>query len=267
MRLITIRISHFNERARWALDRFALEYEEEPYMPLFHYAAVARVTHGRGGQVDHHSSRFSTPVLVTDNGRVLCDSALITRWVSDTFGTPATTLYPTARRAAIEELEDRARDQLGPHTRRVAYAAALSNPALLASLAERNVGALQAQAFRYAAPLVISAIRRGLHVDERSAASLDKVRAFLDEVAARLGERQFLFDDRFTAADLTLAALLSPLLLPTRAEGFAASLPAIDELSESSAALVREVREHPVGRFCLRMFATERGVRRIPCEP
>jgi glutathione S-transferase len=267
MRLITIRISHFNERARWALDRFELEYEEEPYMPLFHYAAVARVTHGRGGQVDRHSSRFSTPVLVADNGRVLCDSALIVRWASDSFGTPATTLYPASQRGAIEQFEDRARDQLGPHTRRVAYSIAFSNPALLASLAERNVGALQARAFRYAAPVVIAAIRRGLHVDERSAASLDKVRGFLDEVASGLGTQRYLFGERFTAADLTLSALLAPLLLPSRAEGFAATLPELDELSESSAALVREVREHPVGRFCLRMFATERGVRRIPCAP
>jgi glutathione S-transferase len=267
VRLITIRISHFNERARWALDRFALEYEEEPYMPLLHFAAVARVTGVRGGFADPHSTRFSTPVLLTDSGRVLTDSAMIVRWASDSFGTAATTLYPAARRAAIEQFEEQARERLGPHTRRVGYSIAFGNPTLLASLADRNVGPLQARAFRYMAPALVAMIRRRLHIDSQAPASLDHVRRFLDEVAAQLGTRQYLFDDRFTAADLSLSALLAPLLLPTRAEGYAATLPALDELSERGVAVVREVREHPVGRFCLRMFASERGERRIPCAP
>jgi glutathione S-transferase len=267
VRLITIRISHFNERARWALDRFGLEYEEEPYMPPFHVAAVARVTGGRGGLADHHSTRFSTPVLLTNSGRVLCDSAMIVRWASDSFGTAATTLYPAERRAAIEAFEAQARDRLGPHTRRVGYSIAFSDPKLLASLADRNVGARQARAFRYVAPAVIGAIRRHLEVDSRASASLDEVRRFMDEAGAQLGDRQYVFDDRFTAADLTLSALLAPLVLPTRAEGYSATLPALDELSESGAAVVREIREHPVGRFCLRMFGSERGERRVPCAP
>jgi hypothetical protein len=74
MRLITIRFSHYNERARWALDRLGVAYEEEPYMPLFHVLAVARATRGRGGSADHHSTRYSTPVLITDSGRVLTAS-------------------------------------------------------------------------------------------------------------------------------------------------------------------------------------------------
>jgi glutathione S-transferase len=267
MRLITIRISHFNERARWALDRLQVPYEEEPYMPLFHMPAVARATRWRGGRADRHSSRFSTPVLIMDAGRALCDSGEILRWASDTYGTPETTLYPAERRSEIEAFEARAVERLGGHTRRVAYAIAFQRPELLASLAERNVGAWQARAFRAAAPLVLAAIRRRLQVDERQAASLATVRDFMDEVAGSLDSRRYLFGDRFSAADLTLSTLLAPLVLPTRGEGFSASLPRIDELSERGASLVREARAHPVGRLCLRMFAEERGRRQIPCLP
>jgi glutathione S-transferase len=267
MRLITIRISHFNERARWALDRFQVPYYEEPYMPLFHVPAVARATSWRGGRADRHSSRYSTPVLITDSGLALCDSSDIVRWASDTYGAAETTLYPSEGCPEIEAFELRAVDRLGGHVRRVAYAIAFARPGLLASLAERNVSALQARAFRATAPLIVAAIRGRLRVDERQAASLASVRAYLDEVAGLLGSRSYLIGDRFSAADLTLSALLAPLVLPTREEGYGASLPRIDELSERGASLVRETRAHPVGRYCLRMFAEERGRRKIPCLP
>ena len=34
--LITICFSHFNEKARWALDRFGVAYRESGYLPLLH---------------------------------------------------------------------------------------------------------------------------------------------------------------------------------------------------------------------------------------
>jgi glutathione S-transferase len=266
MRLITIRFSHFNERARWALDRLGVAYEEEPYMPFFHVLAVARATGGRGGAADRHSSRYSTPVLITDSGRILTDSREIVRWASDTFGSEAMNLYPEPWRAEIEAFERDVEQRLGPHTRRVAYYIAFADPAVTMALATRNVSERQARAFRIVAPLVVTMIRRRLRVDKH-AASLDVVRRFVAELEPRLAGRQYVIGDRFTAADLTLAALFAPLLLPTPAEGYGAALPAISELPASGAALVQEMRSHAVGRFCLRLFATERGVRQIPCVP
>lgn len=267
MRLITIRISHFNERARWALDRFDVPYDEEPYMPLFQIPAVARATRWRGGRADRHSTRYSTPVLLTGTGHALCDSGDILRWATDTFGTAETTLYPAELRTQIEAFEARAIARLGGNTRRVAYALVLGQPSLLGSLAARNVGPAQARIFRLAAPLVAFAIRRAFDVDARHAASLAKARAYIDEVTTLLGTRKYLFGDRFSAADLTLSALLAPLILPSRAEGYAASLPELGELPERAAGVVRATRAHPIGKFCLRMFAEERGRRRISCVP
>ena len=37
--LITIPISHFCEKARWALDRSGLSYVERPHLQVFHWAA------------------------------------------------------------------------------------------------------------------------------------------------------------------------------------------------------------------------------------
>mgnify|MGYP001462179660 CR=1 FL=1 len=65
LRLITIGFSHFCEKARWALDRTALEYSEDDHVPLFHW----RASFGAGGT-------RTVPVLVTP-GRVLKDSKLV----------------------------------------------------------------------------------------------------------------------------------------------------------------------------------------------
>ena len=50
--LITIPLSHYCEKARWALDRVALPYREEPHAPLFHRLATKR------------NERGTVPVLV-----------------------------------------------------------------------------------------------------------------------------------------------------------------------------------------------------------
>ena len=52
-RLITISISHFCEKARWALTKLQVPYVEEAHIPPFHLLATSRV----GGK--------TTPVLVT----------------------------------------------------------------------------------------------------------------------------------------------------------------------------------------------------------
>src|SRR5262249_52617975 len=60
MELITIRFSHYNEKARWALDRFGVVYTERAHLPLIHMPfAVARTRFMRGW--DGISSSATTP--------------------------------------------------------------------------------------------------------------------------------------------------------------------------------------------------------------
>ena len=39
--LITIPVSHYSEKVRWALDYLGLPYIEKPHMPPFHHHAGA----------------------------------------------------------------------------------------------------------------------------------------------------------------------------------------------------------------------------------
>lgn len=236
-------------------------------MPMLHAPAVLLATRGRGGRADRVSSRLSTPVLVTDDGQRLCDSSQIVRWASDRFASPETSLYPAEHRIEIEAFEQHVHDRIGAHTRRVAYSLGLGERALFCELARRNVGPRQAWLFARLYPIVRAGIGRGLDLSAaRSSRSQARVREHLEALAPRVEGKRYLFGDRFTAADLSLACMFAPVLIPSAAEGFGAHLPALDELPAEAAALVAELRGTPVGRFCLRMFAEERGQREVPCE-
>src|SRR5438105_14949685 len=93
-RLVTIPISHFCEKARWALDRAGVQYVEQPHLQFIHILA-ARFAGGAR----------TVPVLVTEAGDVLADSTAILHW-ADTQLEPERRLYPDgalgAEAAAVE---------------------------------------------------------------------------------------------------------------------------------------------------------------------
>lgn len=255
--LITIPFSPYNEKARWALQRFGIPFRERGYMPMFHMPAVVWATRfGRDGQNDRVSSRFSTPVLVRGDGARLCDSHDIVRWADELAATPATTLYPEPEVAALEKELDHT---LGAHTRRIAYGLGGREKGAFARLAQRNVGAVQAGVAKVLAPVVIHLVRKGLRIEpDKVERSIAATRSVFDQVSARLGRSSFFFGDRFTAADMAWACMASPVLVPSRADGFGAELPALDELVPRARELAMELRDTVAGRHAMAMFREHR---------
>jgi glutathione S-transferase len=100
-------------------------------------------------------------------------------------------------------------------------------------------------------------IDRYLDVTPATAAdSLVRVRATFDRVAERLDDgRSYLCGERFTAADLTFAALSAAVLMPPE---YGVPLPQPGELPEAAADVVHELRAHPAGAHALAMFRDER---------
>lgn len=265
-RLITIRPSHYNERARWALDRFELAYDEQPYMPMLHVGAVAAaVLPGGKGQADRVSTRLSTPVLIAD-GQVIADSGEILAWVDRRFGDSRTALHWSPRSA---ELEQGFAERLGPDARRLAYHYILDDDEGMRELAERNVPRLQARLFVGLLPVVRRIIRDKLRVNEDHAArSQTRIDEVFADVEQRLADgRPYLLGDRFSGADLTFASLSALALMVQPSEGYGAWLPPIDRAPPAFASLARRLRDTVAGRFALRMFAEERGRRVLPCYP
>src|SRR3954452_15607873 len=104
-RMITIPISHYCEKARWALDRAGIAYREERHVQIVHRVASRRA--GGGGTV---------PVLVTAEG-AFTQSADILAY-ADRHGAR---LYPDALRDEVMALERDFDADLGPEGRRWMY--------------------------------------------------------------------------------------------------------------------------------------------------
>jgi glutathione S-transferase len=256
-RLVTIAFSHFNEKARWALDYCGVDYVERAYMPGFAQVAVLLATRGRGGRPDGASTRLSTPILITRDGEELCDSTDIARWASTRAGDGAPgPLFPSRE---VGDLVDRFGRVLGPAARVVAYYHAFRSETALKTMAERNVSRRQARAFGLVAPLGRAMIERALDVTEAGKErALEKVFAEVAFVEELLGSRRYLVGDTFTAADLTFASLFSLALLVTREEGYGAAFCDLDELGPEAHRLIADMRATRAGAFALEMFRKHR---------
>ena len=243
--LITIPLSHYCEKARWALDRVALPYREEPHAPLLHRLATRRNDGGTVPVLVHGSSRFidSTDILV--HADAVCGGDL---------------LYPrdTALRREVDALEEQFDTQLGPHTRRWAYQQLLPHTKLLRSLWSRETPQLEARLLPVITPLVRRLVRAAYKITPESAQrSLDRVRNVFREVDRHLSDgRRFLTGDCFTAADLTFAALAAPVLFPAECR---AVFPALDAVPVPMREEVLRLRNTVAGIFALRLFSQERG--------
>jgi glutathione S-transferase len=209
-------------------------YREERHLQGLHVLAARRAGGGR-----------TVPVLVTQAGDVLAESAAIVRWAD-------ASLYDDPGAAAFEARLDAG---LGPDGRLWMYHHTLPVVRGLAPWALAGVPRRERAAFAVGGRLVEPALRRYLGVTaEAAAAALERVDAVFDEIAARL-RGPFLLGERFSAADLTFAALAAAVLVPAE---YGSPLPPVEALPDAMAREVRRLRHHPAGRFALRLYETER---------
>lgn len=245
MRLITIPVSHYCERARWALDHCGVDYVEEQHLQLLHLRAVKKA----GG-------RRTTPVL-TGGDELLLDSRLIVEF-ADTRASDERRLYPSdpAERAQVEEIERGIEGEYGVETRRMAYYYFLQESKLFHKYNGARAPRWERFMMRAGFPLVRSRARAYLKVnDETFARAKTIVAGHLDRVAGLLDGRRYLVGDRFTAADLTFAALTAPIVAPAE---YGTPLPTLDELPPHFREDYEGYRSHPAGQFALRIFREHR---------
>lgn len=244
--LVTIPISHYCEKARWALRRAGVAYRERAHVQAIHRLATRRAGGG-----------LTAPVFVCADG-VLADSSDILTW-ADAQAPPDRALYPENPDRAVEVrlLEDDFNARLGPHSRRWMYQQLRERRDLAITYGCTGIPTWERATLRLAYPVLIAIVARVLDVTpEKAVESEAEVRAVFDAVGERLADgRRYICGEDFTAADLTFSALAAPVLMPT---GYGVPLPQPDELPVHAAAVVREMRAHPAGIHALAMFDTER---------
>jgi len=246
LRLITIPISHYCEKARWALDRAGMPYREERHVQGIHRLAAKRA--GGGATV---------PVLVTPDGAI-GESQEILAWV-DARTPPEQRLFPgePEERREVERLCRRFDEELGPKGRRLMYVHMLAQRKLALRFNNDGVPPWEDRTIRYGWPLIVRVIGRALEISPGiETADEAAVWRELDYVAELLADgRPYLCGERFGAADLTFAALSASIVMPPV---YGVPLPQPDVLAPPTAALVQRAREHPAGRYALALFAEHR---------
>jgi glutathione S-transferase len=243
LRLITIPISHYCEKARWALQRAGIDYREERHVQGVHRIAARRA--GGGATV---------PVLVTPEGTI-GESHEILEWV-DASTPPEQRLFPEepAERAEVEALCRRFDAELGPKGRRLIYVHMMRDRPLALRFNNEGVPRWEARAMRYGWPAMqaliarVLEIRPGIEREDEPA-----VWSEFDFVAERLADgRRHLCGERFTAADLTFASLSAPLIVPP---AYGVALPQPQDMRAETAGMVERARRHPAGAYALSLFA------------
>ncbi|MEA2408760.1 MAG: glutathione S-transferase [Thermoleophilaceae bacterium] len=204
--LVHVPVSHYSEKARWALDHKRIPHTRRWPPGGTHPLVTWLLTRGQHQTV---------PVLVMD-GEGIGDSTEIIRRLEERFPEPP--LYPAepAERRRALELEDYFDEQLGPYTRRLVYHHLTSDPELLAELAAHQVqwGLDSLSGVSKRVLKLFLNLRFATDDPERAKRAEEKVVAALDRLDAELEGREYLAGDGFSVADLTAASLLYPIALP-----------------------------------------------------
>ncbi len=247
LRLITIPISHYCEKARWALDWAGLVYVEEAHLQVFHYVPAWRAGRSR-----------TVPVLVHPGG-ALTESMAILHWVDAQLPVERK-LFPRdpLELAEVNKLCAWFDAELGPTGRLWMYHHLLDEaPEIAHKYGCTGIPAWQRRLFVPAFPWVRAFLKR--LIDTHPKAALDAKARFervMDDVAERISDgRTYLVGENFSAADLTFASLCAPLLMTP---GYGVPLPSVDELPTHFAQVVTTCRAHPAGRFALDLYARHR---------
>jgi glutathione S-transferase len=201
-----IRISHYSEKVRWALDLKGVEHDRHAPLPGYHIVVALALTRGR---------HYTLPVLKLD-GPPIGDSTVIIAALEARRPDPP--LYPAdpgERRRALD-LEDFFDEYLGPAIRRFVFHEARRDRRRFARVAAEEapgplgrLGPLTAGYMR-----VFTAVRYRAASERASEQAGRKVLAALDRLESELGDDDYLVGERFTVADLTAAALFYPLVTP-----------------------------------------------------
>lgn len=243
-KLITIGISHYCEKVRWALKLAGIDYIEDAHAPFFHIPYVKMA----GG-------KRSVPVLKTTTD-VIDDSTAILAWIQAN-PNARWNPYPEKNCAKIQELEDEFDDIIGPHVRRVAYWHLLPNQALALQTIGGKDPDIEIKTLGLFYDHVAKFMNKSMNIHADSVVrSNAKIMEAFERVAQRLSDgRKFLMNDSLTAADITFAALAAPLVLP---EKYGWTLPNIDEIPGGFRAEVERYRDTAAGEFVLRIYETHR---------
>lgn len=244
-------ISHYSEKARWALAHKGVAYRRRSPLPGGHMAIALWLTRG---------SEKTLPILQLD-GRTIGDSTAVIAALEKRYPEPP--LYPAdpeQRRHALA-LEDFFDEELGPYTRLLAFHELINEPEMFAEVASKAVPAPLGKAKRLvgAYARAFTSLRFGANDDAAAETARTKIVAAMDRLDAELASNggEYLVGGRFSVADLTAASLFYPVVGPD--EG---PVPPDSPTPPAFESFQDELSERPGYAWVEEMFRRHRGATR-----
>ena len=243
-RLITILISHYCEKVRWAMDYLNIDYVEENHAPPFHREYTSRY------------QGTTVPVLVTDK-KALVDSHDILHYLDSISSNKQ--LYPqdAKSRQQVETLEELFDRRLGVATRCWAYYYAIKKPLAIAVAWGKQAPLIEKIKIAIAFPKIPNLLKQNYNITlEGKDSALREIREIFSIVSQKLNSgQQYLVGDRLSAADITFAALASPVIRPQNHPVYNSQL---SKFPTEMVEVIEELRATPAGELVLRLYREHR---------
>ncbi len=237
-------ISHYCEKARWALDQYGIAYQPQFVMPGMNRAIAKKLGAASG----------SLPFMQA-GADMIAGSGAIIDW-GETHKSADRASLAGDDPAKVREIEHRLDDVLGVHVRRYYYSdALLTDPAAVRPVFSRDLPMLPKIAVTLGwskiVPRMIKMMDLGPAQGNQSRDIVLAEMDWLDNLLASGG--RFLTGDRLTRADITAASLLAPFVTPAEHPVYTSFA-----LPMALAATIARWQDRPVLQWVRQVYATHR---------
>ena len=204
--LYVFTISHYCEKARWALEHAGVAYHLQVLLPGAHIALTKKLG----------LKSSSLPVLAIGE-RVIQGSAAILDWADSQRGKDKPSIAVADDSEGAQQIEDRLDSVLGVHIRRLFYSEALVDyPETVKPVFAQGLSMLERIKLSLMWPMVrkkmIAKMDLGADQFEESRAIVETELDWLDGLLA--DQRSYLAGGQFSRVDITAASLMAPAVLP-----------------------------------------------------
>lgn len=242
MKLLEFPHSHFCEKARWALDYKKVSYHAQAVMPGLHLKTIRK-----------HAPGTSVPVLLTGDEVIQGSTEIIDYLEKKYRDRPLTPTDPSDCQECLEI--ERAMDKrLGENIRQILYFGLLAYPDFIRHCFTHPMVWWKQLLFRPIFPVLR---HKMFQIYVKSPESVERARnefdIAIDEIEEKLENEHYLVGNQFSRADLSVASMLSLLVMPPEHP-----FPWQDIPDSETETFLQGYRDHPVSIWVGKMYRKHR---------
>lgn len=243
MQLLEFPHSHYCEKARWALEYKGIPYERVAILPGFHLFTVRR-----------YAPKTSVPVLL-DSGVNVQGSGEIIDYLDKLHPDRLLTPIDSDIRQHCLTIERSMDDRLGENVRRILYHTLLDYPDFIRYCFTHSMPKMKQFVFSLFYPLLRQRIYQTYVIsDDRVEQAKQSFATAMSEVEQQIADKDYLVGNEFSRADISVASMLSLLVLPEQHP-----LPWIDIPDPHAKQFIETYRSHPVSEWVRMIYGRHRA--------